>query len=46
VLWVLNPAYISVLFENPDGQRVLAGAAFLLGSGMGMMRFLIRRALS
>jgi tight adherence protein B len=45
-LWLLNPDYIALLFDNTRGQRILAFAVFLLGSGIAIMRYLIRRALS
>jgi tight adherence protein B len=45
-LWVLNPDYIAILFVDPGGQRVLALALFLLGTGIGSMRYLIHKALS
>lgn len=45
-LWVINPDYLSFLFENPGGQRILAVAVLLLCIGIGTMRFLIRKTLS
>jgi Flp pilus assembly protein TadB len=45
-LWLIAPDYISFLFENPGGQRILALAVLLLSTGIGTMRFMIRKALS
>ena len=45
-LWVLNPGYVAILFDDPKGQRLLAFAAFLLCFGIGIMRMMIRKSLS
>jgi tight adherence protein B len=45
-LWVINPGYIQMLFSDRGGQRLLALAAILLGTGIAIMRWLIRKTLS
>lgn len=45
-LAILNPSYMSVLFEDPRGQRVLAAAAGMLLAGTLVIRMLIRRTLA
>lgn len=45
-LWVINPVYINTLFTNPGGQRLLALAVILLGTGIFIMRWLIRKTLT
>ena len=45
-LAVLNPQYIGRLFNDPACQKVLAIAIALLGSGLLVMRGMIRKALS
>ena len=45
-LWVLNRDYISVLYLDPGGQKVLAAAIGMLAAGMFTMRFMIRKSLS
>ncbi len=45
-LWVMNSAYIVMLFVDPLGQKILAGAIFMLGLGIMSMKALIRKSLS
>jgi tight adherence protein B len=45
-LGVLNPQYIGRLFNDPGCQKVLVAAIVLLGSGLLVMRGMIRKALS
>ena len=42
----LNPSYIGLLFRDPSGQRVLGLAILSLGSGLFVMRSMIKRSLS
>ncbi len=45
-LWVLNSEYITVLFTEPLGQKILAGAVVMLGLGIMSMKTMIRKSLS
>lgn len=45
-LWVLNSEYIVVLFVEPLGQKILAGAIMMLGLGIMSMKTMIRKSLS
>ena len=45
-LWIMNSAYITMLFVEPLGQKILAAAILTLGFGIMSMRFLIRKSLS
>lgn len=45
-LMVMNPAYMMRLFTDPLGNKILAGAAVSLGTGIFIMRALIRKSLS
>jgi tight adherence protein B len=45
ILWILNPAYIGVLFTQPAGNKLLAAAVLSLGLGLLSMRFIINRSL-
>ncbi len=45
-LWVLNPDYMALLFEPGAGQMLLGGASLSLGSGLMVMRTMIRRSVS
>ncbi len=45
-LWLVNPSYIYFLFNDPGGQRLLALAVILLGTGITIMRYMIRKTLS
>lgn len=42
---VLNPKYMSLLFTDSMGNKVLAAAVVMLGLGMGSMRLIINRSL-
>jgi tight adherence protein B len=44
-LWLMNPAYIEVLFVNPLGNEILAGGALLLGGGVLSMKWIIQKSL-
>ena len=46
VLAVLSPDYLSLLFTDPAGQRVLSAAIGLLLVGILVMRSMIKRSLS
>ena len=45
-LWVMNSAYIILLFTDPLGQKILAGAIVMLGMGIMSMKTMIRKSLS
>ncbi len=45
-LYVMNSAYIVMLFVEPLGQKILAGAVLMLGLGIMSMKTLIRKSLS
>jgi tight adherence protein B len=45
-LWIMNSAYITILFTDPLGQKILATAVLALILGIVMMNVLIRRSLS
>ncbi len=45
-LWVMNSAYITMLFVDPLGQKILAGAVLMLGLGIVSMKTMIRKSLS
>jgi tight adherence protein B len=45
-LWFLNPGYISQLFTNPTGQKILGMAVLSLGAGLFVMRSIIQRSLT
>lgn len=45
-LWIMNSAYIVMLFTDPLGQKILAGAIFMLSLGIMSMKTLIRKSLS
>jgi tight adherence protein B len=45
-LMVLSPAYISTLFTEPQGQRILIIALISLSTGIAAMRTIISRSLS
>jgi tight adherence protein B len=45
-LYVMNSAYIVLLFVDPLGQKILAGAVLMLGLGIMSMKTMIRKSLS
>jgi len=45
-LWVMNSEYIVMLFTDPFGQKILAGAVLMLGLGVLSMRTMIQKSLS
>lgn len=45
-MMVLNWAYISVMFTDPQGQRLLGMAMGSLGFGLAAMHFVIKRSVS
>ncbi len=45
-LWIMNSAYIVMLFTDPLGQKILAGAILMLSLGIMSMKTLIRKSLS
>lgn len=46
LLWLVNPAYVSQLFTDSMGRRILGVAILLLASGGLVMRVIIKRSLS
>ena len=46
MLFVLNPAYIRVLFTEPTGRKIFGIAVVSLATGLLVMRAMIRRCLS
>jgi tight adherence protein B len=45
-LWSMNPAYMSVLFNDPQGHKLLGAAGVSLLLGLVAIRMMFRRALS
>jgi tight adherence protein B len=45
LLYALNPSYIMLLFTNPTGQSMFTSALISLGSGLFVIRTIIRRTL-
>jgi tight adherence protein B len=45
-LWIMNSAYITLLFVDPMGQKILTSAVLALVLGIVSMRVLIRKSLS
>lgn len=45
-LWVMNPAYMDVLFDEPTGHKILGAAAGSLIMGLFAIRMMFRRSLS
>ncbi len=45
-LWALKPSYITVLLDDPGGQKILAIAIGMLGTAVMVMRSIIRRSLA
>jgi tight adherence protein B len=45
-LWIMNSAYITLLFVDPLGQKILAAAILTLASGIVTMKILIHKSLS
>jgi tight adherence protein B len=46
MLWMLNPAYLAMLFTDPTGKKIFGAAVFSLFLGIMIMRTMIRRSLS
>jgi tight adherence protein B len=46
VLFLITPAYVSLLFVDPLGKKFLLAAIICLGAGLFAVRHLIRRSLS
>ena len=46
MLWMLNPAYLAMLFTDPTGKKIFGAAVISLGMGIMIMRTMIRRSLS
>jgi tight adherence protein B len=42
----LNPQYIGVLFRDPLGNKLLIAAVLLLCSGLGSMKFIVKKSVS
>ncbi len=45
-LYLLNPTYVSILFTDPTGQKILGVAAVMLGIGAFIMRAIIEKSLA
>ncbi len=45
-LWIMNSSYIILLFVDPLGQKILAGAFMALSMGIATMKFLISKSLA
>ena len=45
-LWFMNPTYITLLFSDSLGQKILAGAVFMLFLGFASMKMLISKSLA
>jgi tight adherence protein B len=45
-LYLLNPAYVNVLFHDPAGQKILAAAIAMLASGAFIMKATIEKSLA
>jgi tight adherence protein B len=45
-LWLLNPGYMSVLFNTSTGRSIIGAALLLLGCGTLTMRSIIKRSLT
>lgn len=45
-LWFMNPPYITLLFNDSLGQKILAGAVFMLFLGFASMKMLISKSLA
>ncbi len=46
MLFATSPGYVLVLFTDSGGQKLLGAAILSLLTGMGVMRFIIRKSLS
>jgi tight adherence protein B len=45
-LWIANSAYISLLFVDPAGQKILVIAILTMATGIIVMNYMIRKSLS
>ena len=45
VLWILSPAYISLLFTEKTGNKLVAAAAISLTVGLFVIRTIVRKSL-
>jgi len=45
-LWVANSAYITLLFVDPLGQKILVTAILTMATGIFVMNYMIRKSLS
>jgi tight adherence protein B len=45
-LWIMNSEYITLLFVDPLGQKIVAAAVMALICGIMSMKYLIRKSLS
>ena len=45
LLWVLNPAYIGLLFTDPTGQNLFGAAVVSLITGLLVIRTIIKKSL-
>jgi tight adherence protein B len=45
-LWIANSAYISLLFVDPLGQKILVTAILTMATGIAVMNYMIRKSLS
>ncbi|HQT79492.1 MAG: hypothetical protein B7Z80_26595 [Rhodospirillales bacterium 20-64-7] len=46
ILWIMNPHYMGLLFDEPLGHKMLAAAGISLGLGLLTIRMMFQRALS
>jgi tight adherence protein B len=45
-LWIANSAYITLLFVDPLGQKILVTAILTMATGIVVMNYMIRKSLS
>jgi tight adherence protein B len=45
-LWIANSAYITLLFVDPVGQKILVTAILTMATGIVVMNYMIRKSLS
>jgi tight adherence protein B len=45
-LWIANGAYITLLFVDPVGQKILVAAILTMATGIVVMNYMIRKSLS
>jgi tight adherence protein B len=45
-MMLISPEYIGVLFSDSLGNKLLVGAVMMLGSGIGTMKFIVKKSVS